>query len=40
MSFVMQRIECHYNVYNFTRRALITGRFGLTLAYEDGTMTE
>jgi hypothetical protein len=46
MSFVVQSIECHYNVYNFARRAvcsargmfeaLISGRFGLTLTYEDG----
>jgi hypothetical protein len=48
MSFVMQGIECHYNVYNFARRAvcsacgafkaLIYHRtvFGLTVAYEDG----
>lgn len=40
---VMQSIECHYNVYNFARRAVysagmfkasISGRFGLTLDYE------
>ena len=42
----MQSIDCHYNGYNFARRAVcsatgvskasIAGSFGLTLAYEDG----